>query len=54
MIEQTKVWKVNGKLVIAYEIEEAIRLYHIYEEEDEITKIFLVKGNYSDLAIMNK
>lgn len=57
MTTYTRVWKINGTLVVAHDIEDAIALYKKhYNEFDvsaDITEINLVFGNESDLAILS-
>ena len=57
MTNYTRVWRINGQLVVAYNIEDAIALYkkhyNKFDVRTNITEINLVFGDNSDLAIIS-
>lgn len=58
MTTYTKVWKINGQLVVAHEVEDAIELfkkcYDGYEADVPIRTVELIVGNdNNDLAILS-
>ena len=57
-MKYTKVWRINGQLVIGRDVEDAVMLYkeycRDYDIDDNIHEVQVVFGdNNSDLAVLS-